>query len=230
MWFRPPKRAAYVGEAGAGQLARQVHGHLAGPDDRGPAVAAQELPAIDPDLVGRGRDDVVEADLAAGAWGRCRRAGGERTRRSAPRRAPRRGPPPGSGCPRALGRRWSTCSAISSRTSGATSTPSSRARFSRITRRTSGSGDLQLDHQARAEALGEAVLEADELVGRPVGGQHELAAGVLQGVEGVEELLAGALLAREELDVVDEHHVGAAEALLEVTGAAVAHRLDEVGR
>ena len=93
-----------------------------------------------------------------------------------------------------------------------------------------GSGGSSSTTRPEREALGEAVLEADELLGRAVGGQDELAAGVLEGVEGVEELLAGALLAREELDVVDEEHVASAEALLEVMGAPVAHGLDEVGR
>ena len=51
--------------------------------------------------------------------------------------------------------------------------------------------------------------------------------GVEQRVEGVEELLARLGAAGEELDVVDQHHVGAAEAVLEVTRPALAHRVDE---
>ena len=37
-----------------------------------------------------------------------------------------------------------------------------------------------------------------------VGGEDDLLACLVQGVEGVEELLLGALLAGEELDIVDD--------------------------
>ena len=45
----------------------------------------------------------------------------------------------------------------------------------------------------------------------------------------MEELLLGLHLLGEELDVVDEQHVGAAEALAEGAVVLVAHRLDERG-
>ena len=88
---------------------------------------------------------------------------------------------------------------------------------------------LELDHQAGAEALGQAVLEIGQVVGAAVGGHHQLAPGVEQGVEGVEELLARLGPAGEELDVVDQDDVGAAEVVLEVLGAVAAHRVDEAG-
>ena len=46
--------------------------------------------------------------------------------------------------------------------------------------------------------------------GEAVGGEHELRAGLVQRVEGVEELLLGLGLALEELDVVDEQDVDVA--------------------
>ena len=56
--------------------------------------------------------------------------------------------------------------------------------------------------------------------GQAVGGEHELAAALVERVEGVEELLLGARLALEELDVVDEQDVGVAVALLEALDSA----------
>ena len=49
-----------------------------------------------------------------------------------------------------------------------------------------------------------------------------LAAGLVERVEGVKELLLAARLALEELDVVDQQHVDVAEARLEVVEAAAA--------
>ena len=61
-----------------------------------------------------------------------------------------------------------------------------------------------------------------------VAGEHDLVAAVEQGVEGVEELLLRALLAGEELDVVDEQHVRAAVAAAEFLDVAAADRVDEL--
>ena len=57
---------------------------------------------------------------------------------------------------------------------------------------------------------------------------HDLAARLVERVEGVEELLLDPLLALEELDVVDQQHVVVAVALLEALDALVAERVDEV--
>ena len=59
---------------------------------------------------------------------------------------------------------------------GGTSSSSSRARLARIARRTSHLGSLELDHEPRAEALRQAVLEPGNVLGGAVGGHHELAA------------------------------------------------------
>ena len=50
----------------------------------------------------------------------------------------------------------------------------------------------------------QALLEPLDRRRRGVGGEHDLVAGLVEGVEGVEELLLGALLAGEDVDVVEE--------------------------
>jgi hypothetical protein len=62
------------------------------------------------------------------------------------------------------------------------------------------------------------VLQGRQLLGRPVGADHDLLAGVVEGVEGVEELLLRPLLVLEELDVVDEQDVDVAVAPAEGLG------------
>ena len=73
-------------------------------------------------------------------------------------------------------------------------------------------GRLDVGDEAGLEALAQPVLQRLEVCGRSIGGEHDLAPAVVQGVEGVEELLLGLGLALEELDVVDEQHVDVAEA------------------
>src|SRR3546814_3491937 len=65
-------------------------------------------------------------------------------------------------------------------------------------------------------------------IGRPIGAEHDLAVGLVQVVEGVEELLDRLLLALDELDVIDQEHVDVAVAALELLVRALAHRLDEL--
>ena len=68
-------------------------------------------------------------------------------------------------------------------------------------------GRLDVGDQAPLEPGAEAVLERRDLLGRPVGRDDDLLVDLVEGVEGVEELLLGAVLAGQELDVVDEQHV-----------------------
>src|SRR5215475_13084940 len=63
---------------------------------------------------------------------------------------------------------------------------------------------------------------------RAIAGQDELAAALVKRVEGVEELLLGLHLVREELNVVDEEDVHAAEAVAEAGRVAGLQRTDEV--
>ena len=66
---------------------------------------------------------------------------------------------------------------------------------------------LDVVDQALLETASESLLERGDVAGRPVGGQDDLRAGLVQRVEGMEELLLEALFTFEELDVVDEEHV-----------------------
>ena len=63
---------------------------------------------------------------------------------------------------------------------------------------------------------------------RPVGREHDLLALVVDGVEGVEELLLRPLLVRDELDVIDEQQVDAPVAGPEVVDAALLDAGDEL--
>jgi len=69
----------------------------------------------------------------------------------------------------------------------------------------------------------EPVFEGGQLAWRAVGGDDDLLIGVVQRVEGVEELtFLDALFAFDELDVIDEQHVDIAIAALEGDPAVVA--------
>ena len=78
-----------------------------------------------------------------------------------------------------------------------------------------GVGRADVGDEAGLEALAQALLEGAEVARQAVRGQDDLRARLVQRVEGVEELLLGAGLGLEELDVVDEQHVDAAVGGLE---------------
>ena len=65
-------------------------------------------------------------------------------------------------------------------------------------------GRLDRHGQAPLEPVAEPLGQRGELGGKVIGGDHELSAALVEGVEGVEELLGGSRLALEELDVVDQ--------------------------
>ena len=95
-----------------------------------------------------------------------------------------------------------------------------------MARRVSRSGRLDVGDQAHDEPAAEPVLEGGDGVRGPVRGQHDLAVGLVEGVEGVEELLLEALLALEEVDVVHEQDVDLAVAALELGGGVVPDGVD----
>ena len=99
--------------------------------------------------------------------------------------------------------------------SSTTAMPSCWTRLRRTVRRVAEVGRPDVGDEAGLEALAQAVLERVEVAREAVGGEDELAAGVVQRVERVEELLLGLGLGLEELDVVDQEDVRAAEARLE---------------
>src|SRR5215211_8195395 len=73
-------------------------------------------------------------------------------------------------------------------------------------------------------------MQRVEVAREAVAGEDELAAGVMQRIEGVEELLLGLDLRLEELDVVDQQDVGAAEPRLEALDVTAVKRPDECVR
>src|SRR5690606_13866937 len=89
-------------------------------------------------------------------------------------------------------------------------------------------GRLDVRDQPPLETVPQPVLQRHQLLGRPVAGQHDLLVGVVQRVEGVEELLLRRLLVRQELDVVDQEDVHLAVALAEAVALAVADGVDEL--
>ena len=89
-------------------------------------------------------------------------------------------------------------------------------------------GRLDVGDQAPFEPAAQPLLERGDVPRRPVARHDDLRAGLVQRVEGVEELLLDPLLVLEELDVVDQEHVVGAVALLEALDPLVAERVDEV--
>ena len=67
-----------------------------------------------------------------------------------------------------------------------------------------------------------------QLFGRAVAGDHDLLHGLVQRVEGVEELFLGAFLLGQELDVVHQQHVHVAELVAEADHLVVAQRVDHL--
>ena len=91
-----------------------------------------------------------------------------------------------------------------------------------------GVGGADVGDEAGLEALAQAGLHVAEVAREAVGGEDDLGAGLVQRVEGVEELLLRADLGLEELDVVDEQDVDAAVGGLEGVGVAAVDGADEV--
>ena len=71
-------------------------------------------------------------------------------------------------------------------------------------------GLADVGHHAPLESAHQPGLEPRDLLGRPVGGQHDLLVALVQGVKRMEELLLRHFLAFEEMHVVhqEEVHVG----------------------
>ena len=86
---------------------------------------------------------------------------------------------------------------------------------------------MDVGDQPAVESRLQAFFHALEIGGRFVRRDHDLAALVDQGVEGVEEFLLGRLLAADELDVVDHQNLDRAELFLEIHRIVLAQRPDE---
>ena len=86
----------------------------------------------------------------------------------------------------------------------------------------------QVGDQAPLEPAAEPLLEGQDRLRRPVRGQDDLLAVLVDRVERVEELLLGPLLVGDELDVVDEEEVDPPVAGPELVDLALLDRGDEL--
>jgi hypothetical protein len=77
---------------------------------------------------------------------------------------------------------------------------------------------LDVGHEAALEAAAKPVLQGGDVLGGPVTADDDLLLDLVEGVEGVEELLLGPIFAGQELDVVDEQDVDGAVPVAEVVG------------
>jgi hypothetical protein len=89
-------------------------------------------------------------------------------------------------------------------------------------------GGFHAGDEAPLEAGNEALFEAGDFLRGAVAGEDDLLAGVVERVEGVEELLLGALLVGQVVDVVDQEEVDVAVAVAEGLEVALLDGGDEV--
>ena len=88
-------------------------------------------------------------------------------------------------------------------------------------------GGLDRAGQAGGQMAAQARLDLGQGHGRAVGGEDDLLAVLDQGGEGREQFFLGAGLAADELDVVDQQHVGVAQTVLERRHGPVLGGADE---
>jgi hypothetical protein len=87
---------------------------------------------------------------------------------------------------------------------------------------------LQLGGQAPFETRSQPLLDVGDFRRRRIGRDHDLLAAIEERVEGVEKFLLRTVLARQELDVVDQQHVDLTVALAKLLQLAVLDRADVV--
>ena len=207
MWLRPPKARPMAGRVCVGQLAREVHRDLAGPGDARAAVGR----ASSRRARSRRRSQVRSWISLDGARGRGRE------RRGRGRRAPRSASAAVTAGRSASAKATTRISAPSSARMFVVDALGDQVervgivelqavvvtRLRRIVRRVarSAGGRRRRGRTRSARAAGPRARPCR--AGGRSRGEDELAAGLVQRVEGVEELLLGLRLACEELDVVD---------------------------
>ena len=91
-------------------------------------------------------------------------------------------------------------------------------------------GRLDVCDQSPLEPRYEPFLEPGNLLGRAIAGKDDLLPRIIEGVERMEELLLGTLLALEELDIVDEQKVHLPVPSAEVDGGSLLDGRDQVVR
>ena len=89
-------------------------------------------------------------------------------------------------------------------------------------------GRLDVGEQTPLEATAQPRFQGLQQLRGSVGGHDDLLLRIVQGVEGVEELLLGLDLGLQELDVVNQQDVDVAVCASELCGAIGADGVDEV--
>ena len=87
---------------------------------------------------------------------------------------------------------------------------------------------LHIGDQAALKPGTEAIDQSTDLLGRLVAGKHNLLAGLMEGIEGMEELFLGTVLVSDELDVIDHQEIDAPVAIAEVFHPLCPERVDQV--
>ena len=87
---------------------------------------------------------------------------------------------------------------------------------------------LDVGDQSHREAGDQPLLQLRDLVWGAIGSDHDLATRLMEGIEGVEKLFLGVLLALDELDVIHQDQVGGAVAVAKGLHAVLADRLNQV--
>ena len=87
---------------------------------------------------------------------------------------------------------------------------------------------LNIGQQAPFEPGLQTVIQPQHLFGRPVGGENDLALGLIQRVEGMEHLLLGGSPSGHELHVIHEEDVGGAVLVPELLVASLPNGLDQL--
>jgi len=89
-------------------------------------------------------------------------------------------------------------------------------------------GFIDASDQAMVESANEPVFEVGDFGRTAIGGHDDLFAGLIEGVEGVEEFFLGAVPMAEELDVIDDEHIHMPILVLEVEEVAFFDGPDEM--
>ena len=66
---------------------------------------------------------------------------------------------------------------------------------------------LDIRQQAHFKPGAQPVFQRGDFPGRPVGGEHDLLVGLMQGVEGMEKFLLSGGFARDKLDIIHQQHI-----------------------
>ena len=90
-----------------------------------------------------------------------------------------------------------------------------------------GFGRLDVNDETAFKAALDTLLEVLNVLGRTVRGENDLFACVVKGVERVEKLLLRRNLARDELNIVDQEHIGVAVFFLEFRSGLLFDGADE---